>query len=106
MCLLVVQFSLVQYQVGEIFDGVLVYVFHKVFDARFWDFKFCELVNGVFMYDSSYSHRDGYKGVGVPSIVLYGAIQRVVFGMFMCDGLFWESVMEVSEFDKLYCMIG
>jgi hypothetical protein len=33
-------------------------------------------------------------------------IKWVVFGMFMCDGLFWESVMAVREFDKLYCVIG
>ena len=24
--------------VGEVFDGVLVYAFHKIFNVRFWDF--------------------------------------------------------------------
>ena len=34
------------------------------------DLGSCEFVDGVFMYGSSYSCYDGYKWVGVPSIIL------------------------------------
>ena len=51
-----------------------MYVFHEVFDARFWDFEFCEFVDGVFMYGSSYSRCDGDEGVGVPSVALDSVI--------------------------------
>ena len=33
------KFSFVENEVGEVFNGVLVYIFHEAFDAGFWDFK-------------------------------------------------------------------
>lgn len=50
-CLLVVQFSLIEEQIGEIFNGVLVYVIHEVFDYEFRDFWFGESLYMVFVYD-------------------------------------------------------
>jgi hypothetical protein len=36
--LFVVKFFFVQDQVSKVFDGILVYVFHEVFDVSFGDF--------------------------------------------------------------------
>ena len=49
-----------------------MYAFHEGFNARHWDLQFCKFVYGVFGYGSSYSACDGNKGVGFPSIILYG----------------------------------
>ena len=43
--------------------------------------------------------------VGFPSVVFYVVDEWVVFGAFVCSGLFGESVMAVSEFDGLYCVV-
>jgi hypothetical protein len=45
-------------------------VFHEDFNARLWDLKFVELVNGVFMDGSSYSGGDCDEAVGFPSDIL------------------------------------
>ena len=52
-----------------------------------------ELVDGVFVHSSSYPGGNGDEGVGFPSIVLYSVDERIVFSMFVCEGLLWESVM-------------
>ena len=58
------------------------------------------------MYGSSYSSRDGNKGVGFPSIILDGVILWVIFGVLMCEGLFMKSIMAVCGFDELDCVAG
>jgi hypothetical protein len=58
------------------------------------------------MYGSSNVCCDGYEGVGFPSIVLYSFNLWVIFGMFLCDGLFWETIMTVCESYELYCDHG
>ena len=40
----------------------------------------------------------------LPSFVSYFVNSGVVFGLFLCDGLFWESIVAVCEFDELYCV--
>ena len=47
-------------------------IFHEGFDGLFWDFKAGKFANGMFMYGASYSGCNGDKGVGSPSIILYG----------------------------------
>ena len=69
--LFVIEFFFVQDKVCEVFDGILVDIFHEGFNARLWDLKFVELVNGVFMDGSSYSSGDCDEGVGFPSVILY-----------------------------------
>ena len=39
--------------------------------ACFGIFEVCKFDNGVFMYGSSYSCRDGNEGVNSPSIIFY-----------------------------------
>ena len=60
----------------------------------------------MFMYRSINSYYDGYEGVGIPSIVLYGVDLWVIFGEFFCNGLFGEYVIAVCEFYELYCSCG
>ena len=51
------------------------------------------------------SNNDSDEGGGFPSIVLYVGDKWVVFGVFICSGLFGESVMAVCEFNELYCVV-
>ena len=46
---------LVEYKVCEVFDGVLVDIFHEGFDGWFCDYWVAEFVNGVFVHDTSYA---------------------------------------------------
>ena len=59
-------------KVHEIFDGILVYVFHEGFNGGFRDFQVSKFVNGVLMYSPSHSSCDGDKGVCLPTLILYG----------------------------------
>lgn len=77
--------------------------FMRGFDGWFWDSQIDRFVNGVFVYGTPYSSRDGNEGVGVPPIVLHGIDQGVVFIVCMCEGLIRASVMVVCEFDELGC---
>ena len=40
MGLFVIEFSFVENHVCEVFNGILVYVFHEGFYIVFWDFQF------------------------------------------------------------------
>ena len=37
--LFIFKFSFIENKVGEIFNDILVYIFHEDFYAKFWDFK-------------------------------------------------------------------
>ena len=52
----------------------------------------------------SYSSSDS-EGVGFPSVILYVVDKWVVLGVFLCSGLFGESIMAVCEFNELYCIV-
>ena len=58
------------------------------------------------MYSTSYSGGDGNKGVGFPPLVLYGVDYWVVFGVFVCEGLFSESIVIVCKFNELDLYLG
>ena len=49
----IVEFSFVKYEVREIFNSILMYIFHEFFDVRFRDFEVREFLDGVFVYMAS-----------------------------------------------------
>ena len=57
------------------------------------------------MNGPSYSNSDCDEGVGFPSVLLYTMDYWVIFGVFLCFGLFWESIMAICEFDELYSVV-
>ena len=57
------------------------------------------------MYGPSYSSRDSDEGVGLPTAILYAIDKWIIFGVFVCSGLCGESIMAVSEFDEVYCVV-
>ena len=60
----------------------------------------------MFTNGLSYFSSDSDEGVGFPSVVLCVVDKWVVFGVFVCYGLFGEYVMAVvREFDELYCVM-
>ena len=63
MCLFVFKFPFVEDKVFEVFDGVLVDIFHEGFDGCFWELRGSEFVNGVFVYCTSYSCCNCNEGV-------------------------------------------
>ena len=106
MVLFVIEFSFVENQVCEVFNGILVYVFMRVFMLFF----------GIFSLDS-WSMECSWIAPLTPAVMvirglifqplfLYGVDNRVVVGVFVCAGLLWESVVAVCEFDKLDCVFG
>ena len=58
------------------------------------------------MYSSSDTSRDSDEGVCFPPLILYVINLWVIFGVFVCKGLFWEYVMVVCELKELYCVWG
>ena len=80
-----------------------MYLLHEIFDLGVWDIKLFKLFDRLFVYSPPYSGCDCDKGFCVPSIVSYFINQWVIFGLFLCGGLFWESVVAICEFDVL-CM--
>ena len=69
--LLVFKFSFVENKICEVFNGILVNVFHEGFDAGLWDIKVGYFINRVFVYNTSYTCCDSDEGVRFPSLVLY-----------------------------------
>ena len=69
--LFVVKFPLIEYYVGEVVDGTLMYLIHEIFDVGFWDVEFLKLFDGLFMYDPSDSGCDRDEWFCVPSFVSY-----------------------------------
>ena len=69
--LIIFKFYFVEDKVCEVFNGVLVNVFHEVLDVGLWDFKVGKFVNGVIVYSTSYADCDSYEGVCFPSLVSY-----------------------------------
>ena len=51
--LFIFKFPFVEDKVWEVFNGILVNVFHEVFDTGLWDFKVGKFVNGMFVYSTS-----------------------------------------------------
>ena len=50
--LFIVKFSFVKYKIGEIFNDILMYVFHENFDASLWNVGW---TRGMLIYDNSLS---------------------------------------------------
>jgi hypothetical protein len=65
-----------------------------------------KFLNGKFMYGSSYFGCDGDSWIGLPSIELYSIDDRVVFSVFLCEGLIRVSFMTICEFNVLGCECG
>ena len=84
----------------------MVQDFHEGFDTGFWDLKVGQFLDRVSVYGSSYTYCNGDKGIGFPPVILYNSFnQGGVFGVFVCIGQFWESVVVVSEFyEKTSCI--
>ena len=81
-----------------------MYLLHEIFDVGLWNAEFLKLFDGLFVYSPSDSGCDRDKGFCVPSFVSYFINQWVIFDLFLCDGLFGESVVAVCEFNELYCV--
>jgi hypothetical protein len=46
------------------------------------------------------------RGLVFHPFVLYSVYWWIVFGVFVCMGLLWESVVTICEFNELDCVFG
>lgn len=85
------------------FYGIVVYIFHEIFNDAFWNEEYVEFFDGMFMYGTFDSGHDGDDQVHFLAIILEYGYERIIFDVFVFKGLLMESIMALCKFYELEC---